>query len=76
MELRGEDLVCYSNKIESVGLRNVRMVINLLTGAYLGGITVTNISQVLPTRWRQQPAGIDVERNYVIVTLCIQVKLC
>ena len=26
----------------------------------------------LPTRWRRKPAGIDMERNYVIVTLCIR----
>jgi len=25
--------------------------------------------RVLPTRWRRKPAGIDVERNYVTVTL-------
>jgi len=25
----------------------------------------------LPTRWRRKPAGIDIERNYVTVTLCI-----
>jgi len=24
---------------------------------------------VLPTRWRRKPAGVDTERNYVIVTL-------
>ena len=27
---RGEDLVCYLNKIESDGLKNVNMIINLL----------------------------------------------
>ena len=27
--------------------------------------------RVLLTRWRRKPAGIDVERNYVTVTLCI-----
>ena len=26
---------------------------------------------VLPTKWRRKPAGIDMERNYVTVTLCI-----
>ena len=26
---------------------------------------------VLPTIWRRKPAGIDMERNYVTVTLCI-----
>ena len=27
--------------------------------------------RVLPTRWRRKPAGTDVERNYVTVSLCI-----
>ena len=27
--------------------------------------------RVLPTKWRRKAAGIDMERNYVIVTLCI-----
>ena len=27
--------------------------------------------RVLPSKWRQKPAGIDVERNYVTATLCI-----
>jgi len=26
---------------------------------------------VLRTTWRQKPAGIDMERNYVTVTLCV-----
>jgi len=25
--------------------------------------------RVLPTRWRRKPAGIDVERNYITITL-------
>jgi len=29
--------------------------------------------RVLPTRWRRKPAGIDMERNYVTVNLCIAV---
>jgi len=32
---------------------------------------VKTIFNVLPTRWRQKPAGIDKKGNYVIVTLCI-----
>ena len=36
----GEDLVCYSNQIESVGLRSLTY-----NKAYLSDITVTNISQ-------------------------------
>jgi len=31
VELRGEDLVCYLNKIKPVCLRNVYMIINLST---------------------------------------------
>ena len=31
---------------------------------------------VLPTRWRRKPAGIDKERNYVTVTLCITPLKC
>jgi len=27
---------------------------------------------VLTTTWRRKPAGIDMERNYVTVTLCIR----
>jgi len=27
--------------------------------------------RVLPTKWRRKPAGIDTERNYATVTLCI-----
>ena len=42
--------------------------------AYLGDITATNIIRVLPTRWRRKPAGIDTERNYVTVTLCIAIR--
>ena len=31
----------------------------------------THFSQFLPTRWRQKSTGIDMEQNYVTVTLCI-----
>ena len=27
--------------------------------------------EFLPTRWRQKSTGIDMEQNYVTVTLCI-----
>ena len=27
--------------------------------------------RVLPTRWRRKPAGIDMDQNYVTVTLCV-----
>jgi len=39
---------------------------------YLSAITVTNISQeFIPTRWLRKSTGIDIEQNYVTVTLCI-----
>jgi len=45
------------------------MTVNLSTNlAYLGDITATNIIRVLPTRWRHEPAGIDIGQNYVTVT--------
>ena len=71
MELRGEHLVCYSNKIKPVCLRKCLCDRKLFNKAYLADITATNIIRVLPTRWRRKPAGIDMERNYVTVTLCI-----
>jgi len=38
----------------------------------MSAITVTNISQeFLPTRWHQNSTGINVEQNYITVTLCI-----
>ena len=27
--------------------------------------------RVLPTKWRRKPAGLDMERNYVTVAICI-----
>ena len=38
----------------------------------LSAITLTNIYRnFLPTRWRQKLTGIDMEQNYVTVTLSI-----
>jgi len=31
-----------------------------------------HFSEFLPTRWQQKSAGIDMEQNYVTVTLCIE----
>jgi len=67
VKLRGEDLSCYSSKIESVGLR---------TCPYYHCRTkkVINISQSLPTSW-WKTAGIDmVWRNYITVSLCIMLS--
>jgi len=48
------------------------MITDLITNkVYFSDITITNISPSLPTRWRRKPTGIDMERYYVIVTLCI-----
>jgi len=33
--------------------------------------TTESFLRVLLTRWRQKSTGIDVEQNYVTVTLCI-----
>ena len=30
-----------------------------------------HFSEFLPTRWRQKSTSTDMERNYVVVTLCI-----
>jgi len=39
--------------------------------AHLSDVTVTNILKVLPTKWRRKPAGIDIERKYATVTVCV-----
>jgi len=62
VELRGGDLSCYLNNVQSVGLWNVRMIISLPTKRKL----ISVISQwktfirVLPTGWQQKPAGIEI----------------
>jgi len=71
VQLNGEDLSRYSNKIELVSLRKCPYDHWLTNEAYLSAITVTNIYQSLPTRWRQKSTGIDMEQNDVTVTLCI-----
>jgi len=44
VELNGEDLSCYSSKIESVSLRKCPYDHGLTNKAFLSAITVTNIS--------------------------------
>ena len=34
-----------------------------------------HFSDFLPTRWRQKSTGIDMEQNYVTVTLCIYARV-
>jgi len=71
VELNGEDLSRYSNRIESVSLRKCPYDHRLTNGAFSSAITVTNISQtVLPTGRRRKSTGIDMEQNYVTATLC------
>jgi len=73
VELKGEDRPIWScsRKIESVTLRKCPHDHWLTNKAYLSAITVTSIFRVLPTRWWRKPAGIDTERNYVTVALCV-----
>ena len=32
--------------------------------------------KVLPTTWRRKPAGLDMDRNYVIIALCTAKYTC
>jgi len=57
-------------KLNRLVSENVCMIIDLTNKAYLSAIMVTNISEFLPTRWWQKSTGIDMEQNYVTVTLC------
>jgi len=72
VELRDKDLVCYSNKITLEFVSgNVYTIVNLSTNRiYVISQQGTFIRLVL-TRWRLKPYSIDMERNYVTVTLCI-----
>jgi len=74
VELIGEDLTCYSNKIKLISLRRCSRDHWLTNKAYLSAMRVTDISRSsLPTRWRQKSTGIDTRQNNVIITLCIVV---
>jgi len=44
------------------------MIINLSTKRILVILQQRTVLRVLPTRWRR----IDMERNYVTVTLCVE----
>ena len=74
--MNGEDLSCYSNETESVSLRKCPYYHRLTDKAYFlkhchGD---KQFSEFLPTRWRQKSTGIDLEQNYVTVTLCISIQ--
>jgi len=68
--MNGEDLWCYSNKIESVSLRKCQHDHCLTNKAYLSAVTVTNIYESFFTyKMAAKSTGIDVEQNYVNVTV-------
>jgi len=52
------------------------MIINVPTKRIQAISQRQTFLRVLPTRWRRKPAGIDIDRNYVIVTLRTWVALC
>jgi len=66
VELKGEDLSCYSNKIESVSLRKCphdhRLNKFNTNKAYLSTITVTNISRHFTHQMAAKSSGIDMKR--------------
>jgi len=66
--LSGEDLSRYSNKIESVCLRNVRIIAILLRKWCHNN---KHFAEVAPQNGGKT-VGIDmIRRNYVTVTLCV-----
>ena len=72
VKLNGEDLSCYLNKTESVILRKCPYDHWIANNPYLSAITMTNISQSFYLQdGGKKSSGIDMEQNYVIVTLCI-----
>ena len=63
----GKDLSCYSNKIESVQ-ENVHMITDLPKKSTFKRYQWQTFLRVLPTRWRQKSAGLDMEQNYIILS--------
>jgi len=70
--LNGEDLSCYSNKIESVSLRKCPHDHWLTNKAYLRTTTVTNIYQSFTCKMTTKINWYRYRTNYVTVILCIQ----
>jgi len=68
VELMGEDLLRYSTKIESSDLS--QMSLWSLTDQQ-SVFKQYHSMRVLSTKWRKIPACIDMERNYITVTLYI-----
>jgi len=52
------------------------MIINLTKKANLSDSRVTNISNSFTHKMARKSAGIDMERHYVTVTLCISAYAC
>jgi len=48
VKLSSEDLSRYSNKIESVGLKNVSVISFIISSYHESDVTITNISHSLP----------------------------
>ena len=68
MELTGEDLSCYLNKIQSVGLQNCPYDHYLANKAYFSDITVEYIYESFT---HEMAAKASWHRNYITVTVCI-----
>ena len=71
IQLNGKDLSCYSNKIDSVSLRKV-WSLSYQQSVFKRCHSDKHFSEFLPARWRQKSTGIDVERKYATVSLCIE----
>ena len=63
VELNGEDLPCYSNKIQSVSLTKCPYDHWLSNNAYLTLSQWQTFLRVLPTRWRQKSTSTDREQK-------------
>ena len=58
-------------KLNQLVLENVHMTTDLPTKRFKRYLSDKNFSDFLPTRWPQKSTGIDMEQNYVTITLCI-----
>ena len=58
-------------KLIQLGHENVHMITDLPAKHIQALSQWQTFLRVLPTRWRQKSTGIDMEQNYVTVTLCI-----
>ena len=71
----GEDLPCYSNKIQPVSLRECPYDHEPNDNLCLSNSGITNTSKTFTHKMAAKKGGIDMEQNYVTVTLCIVVCL-